>query len=179
MRLRPLVAVALAAALTPALGACSNGGGSRPAAGGPLSSVESGTAPSGTNCAPGGQLQTFGTERFTNHGHGAVVLDRVALLDPRNERLVGSYAVPGMWLIGVEPWPPDYPGMPSTWKDRRPVPSFRIAPGTSFDMVLGVAAITAGRASSQGMLVYYHDSAGSYVTTDHVGMVIAATQNGC
>lgn len=179
MRLRPLVAVALAAALTPAMGACGNGGGSRPAAGGPLSSVESGTAPSGTNCAPGGELQTFGTERFTNHGHDAVVLDRVALLRPRNERLVGSYAVPGMWLIGVEPWPPDYPGMPSTWKDRRPVPSFRIAPGTSFDMVLGVAAITAGRASSQGMLVYYHDSAGSYVTTDHVGMVIAATQNGC
>jgi hypothetical protein len=29
------------------------------------------------------------------------------------------------------------------------------------------------------MLVYYHDSAGSYITTDHVGMVIAATQNGC
>jgi hypothetical protein len=107
------------------------------------------------------------------------VLDRVALLHPRNERLVGSYAVPGKLLIGVEPWPPSYAGIPATWKHRQAVHSFRLAPGNSFNMVLGVAAIAAGQASSQGMLVYYRDSAGSYVTTDHVAMVIAATTNGC
>jgi hypothetical protein len=177
-RLRPALAgVAVAAALTGALGGC--GSGTSPIAGGPLSSKQDGTLPHGANCAPGGEVQTFGTELFTNYGHAAVVLDRVVLLHPRNERLVGSYAMPGNRLIGVEPWPPHYAGMPAAWELRQPVRSFRVAPGKTFNMVLGVAAAGAGQASSQGMLVYYHDSAGSYVTTDHVAMIIAATGNGC
>ena len=170
-------AVAMAGLLTPALAGCSHDSG--PAIGGPLSSSENGVSPHGANCAPGGEFQTFGTELFTNYGHATVVLGRVTLLHPRNERLVGSYAVPGRWLIGVEPWPPHYAGMPSTWQQRRPVRGFRLAAGESFNMVLGVTAIAAGQASSQGMLVYYHDAAGSYVTTDHVAMIVAATKNGC
>jgi hypothetical protein len=181
-RRTPLFAVILAAALavaltTGALGGCSSATG--PIAGGPLSSRQDGTLPHGANCAPGGEAQTFGTELFTNYGHAVVVLDRVALLHPRNERLAGSYAMPGDRLIGIEPWPPDYAGMPDAWKLRQPVRSFRLAPGTSFNMVLGVTAAAPGQASSQGMLVYYHDSAGHYVTTDHVAMIIAATGNGC
>ncbi|HXW43543.1 MAG TPA: hypothetical protein VEL03_02065 [Streptosporangiaceae bacterium] len=168
--------VALAVALTSAVGGC---GSSGPATDGPLSSAENGRTPQGANCAPGGELQSFGTERFTNYGHVTVVLDRVALLHPQNERLVGSYAVPGIWLIGVVPWPPRYAGIPATWAHRQPVHGFRLAPGQSFDMVLGVAAAAAGQASSEGMLVYYHDSAGSYLTTDHVAMIVAATSNGC
>jgi hypothetical protein len=69
--------------------------------------------------------------------------------------------------------------MPSTWKYRQPVHGFRLAPGKSFNMVLGVAAIAPGQASSRGMLVYYHESAGSYVATDDFAMVIAATKTGC
>jgi hypothetical protein len=181
-RLRaPLAALALAAALaavmTGALGGC--GSGTSPVAAGPLSSRQDGALPHGANCAPGGEVQSFGTELFTNYGHAAVVLDRVALLHPRNERLVGSYAMPGDRLIGIEPWPPDYAGLPPEWKLRQAVRGFRLAPGKSFNMVLGVAAAGPGQASSQGMLVYYHDSAGSYVTTDHVAMIIAATGNGC
>jgi hypothetical protein len=176
-KLRPLAAAAVAAALTWALAGC--GSGSGPLTDGPLSSRQNGTTPQGTNCAPGGELQSFGTELFTNYGHATVVLDRVALLHPHNERLVGSYAVPGRWLIGVMPWPPNYAAIPSTWKDRQPVHNFRIAPGKSFNMVLGAAAVAAGQASSQGMLVYYHDSAGSYVAADRVAMIIAATKNGC
>jgi hypothetical protein len=88
-RLRLLATAAAAAALTSAVAGCGNGSG--PVTGGPLSSSENGTTPGGTNCAPGGELQSFGTELFTNYGHATVVLDRVALLHPRNERLVGSY----------------------------------------------------------------------------------------
>lgn len=63
-----------------------------------------------------------------------------------------------------EYWPPHYAGMPPGWKDRQPVPGFRLAPGKSFNLVLGLAAIAAGRrAISKGELVYYHDSSGSYV----------------
>jgi hypothetical protein len=173
----PLAVVALATALVSALGGCSSGSG--PATDGPLSSGANGRIARGQVCVPSGEPQTFGLERFTNHGRSTVVLDRVVLLRPHHERLVGSYAVPGEFLIGVVPWPPRYVGLPSTWKYRQPVRGFRLAPGKSFNMVLGVTATAVGRANSRGMLVYYHDSAGSYVATDDVAMTISATKRGC
>ena len=173
----PLAVVAVAAALASALAGCSSGGG--PATDGPLSSGVDGRIPRGANCVPGGQQQTFGDQVFTNHGHATIVLDRVALLHPHNEHLVGSYAVPGTLLIGVVPWPPKYADMPSTWKHRQPVHRFQLAAGKSFNMVLGAAATATGQASSQGMLVYYHDSAGSHVARNDFAMTIAATRNGC
>lgn len=56
-----------------------------------------------------------------------------------------------------------------------PVHGFRLAPGTSFNMVLGVAPEDPGRATSRGMLVYYHYSAGSYVAKNYFATVIAVT----
>ena len=35
------------------------------------------------------------------------------------------------------------------------------------------------RATSRGMLVYYHNSAASYVVRNNFGMIIAATKQGC
>jgi hypothetical protein len=175
-----LAVMALAAALAVAVGGC--GGSSGPAADGPLSGGALGGSSGGADCAPGrlGQPLTFGDERFTNHGHTTLVLDRVALLHPHNERLVGSYAVPGVWLVGVPGgWPPRYSGIPYTWKYRQPVHGFRLAPAKSFNMVLGVAATGAPRASSPGMVIYYHDSAGSYVTSNHFAMIIAVNRPQC
>ena len=175
----PLAAVAVAAVLASALaGGCSSGG---PATDGPLGGGAYGSISGGSVCAPGrvGQPRTFGIERFTDHGHAAVVLDSVALLHPHHERLVGSYAVPGEMLIGVATWPPKYAGLPSTWKDRQPVHGFRLAPRKSFNMVLGVTATALGRASSQGMVIYYHDSAGSYVTSNDLAMIIAVDKPEC
>jgi hypothetical protein len=175
----PLAVVALAAALPSALGGCTGGG---PATDGPLSGGAFGSISGGGDCTPGrlGQPQTFGDEQFTNHGHATVVLDRVALLHPHNERLIGSYAVPGTLLIGVPGgWPPKYRGMPSTWKYRQPVHGFRLAPGKSFNMVLGVTATATGRATSRGMVIYYHDSAGTYVTSNHLAMTIAVNKPAC
>jgi hypothetical protein len=172
----PLAAVALAVALVSALGGCSSGG---LAADGPLSSGVDGRIPRGANCVPGGEPQTFGDQQFTNHGHATVVLDRVTLLRPHNERLVGSYAVPGELLVGVAPWPPKYAGLPSTWKYRQPVHGFRLAPDRSFNMVLGVTATGPGHASSQGMLVYYHYSASRYIARNYFAMIIAASKRGC
>jgi hypothetical protein len=174
----PLAAMAVAAALASALGGCGGGG---PATNGPLSSGADGGIARGNICVTRvvSRLQTFGDEQFTNGGHATVVLDRVALQHPHDEHLIGSYAVPGTLLIGVVPWPPKYAGMPSTWKHRQPVHGFRLAPGKSFNMVLGVTATAPGLASSRGMLVYYHYSTGSYVARDDFAMIIAVTRNGC
>jgi hypothetical protein len=174
----PLAVVVVAAALASALGGCSSRGLS---AAGPLSSGSSvhGRIPRGGNCVPGGHAQTFGDQLFTNYGQVTVVVDRVVLLHPHHERLIGSYAVPGRRLIGVVFWPPKYPHMPSTWEHRQPVHGFRLAPGKSFNMVLGVTATGTGRATSQGMLVYYHDASGSYVARNYFAMTIAATKYGC
>jgi hypothetical protein len=163
------------------LGGC-HGGGDGPSADGPLSSGNSihGPIPTGSICAPGGRPQTFADQQFTNYGHITVVLDRVVLLRPRNERLIGSFAVPGDQEIGTVPWPPKYRGIPSSWKDRQPVRGFRLAPSKSLNMVLGVLAVAAGRrAISQGMLVYYHDSVGSYVAKNFFANIISANTHTC
>jgi hypothetical protein len=172
----PLAVMALATALAGALGGCSASG---PVADGPLGG---GTPPGVSVCAPGrvGQPQAFGIqERYINHGHATVVLDRIALLHPHHERLIGSYAVPGLFLVGVLPWPLRHPDMPSRWKLRRPVPGFRLALGRSFSLVLGVAATATGMATSRGMVLYYHDSAGSYMVSNDLAMLIAVRKPGC
>jgi hypothetical protein len=116
---------------------------------------------------------------FTNYGTATVILDRVVLLRPHNERLVGSFAVPGARVLGEEYWPVvSHPGQPN-WKYRQPVHGFRLAPGKSFNMILGIAAIAPARATSQGMLVYYHNSSGSYVAKDLWANIIAANTHTC
>jgi hypothetical protein len=172
----PLTVVAVAAALAFALGGCGGGG---PATDGPLTGGPFGRASAGavgSDCAPArlGRPVAFGDEGFTNHGHATVVLDRVALLDPRHERLTASEAVPGRLFVGVtNNWPPRYAGIPPTWKERRPMRGYRLAPGKSFNMVLGVEATGIPRGTSRGIVIYYHDSAGSYVTRNHFAMIIA------
>ncbi len=164
VKLLLLTAVALASALT----GCTSGGS--PSADGPVSSSSSrhGTIPNGSQCVPGGGPQTFGDELFTNFGNTTVTLDRVVLLHSSHQRLIGSYAVPGDLLIGASgDWPPRYPGMPATWKHRQPVHGFRLASGKSFNMVLGIVATTSGRATSQGMLLCYHDASGTYVARNY------------
>jgi hypothetical protein len=150
---------------------------------GPLSSASSrhGLIPNGAICAPGGHPETFGDQIFTNFGKTTVVLDRVTLLHPRNERLVGSYAVPGSQLIGVPGnWPPKYQGIPPSWQHRRSVHGFKLAAGRTFNMVLGIAARTPARATSRGMLLYYHDQSGSYVAKNYFANIIAAVnKHGC
>lgn len=176
---RPLGTVVLAAALAAVLAGCGSGG---PAADGPLSSGNSmhGPIPRGSQCVPGGRPQAFGFDSFTNYGHTTVILDRVVLLHPRNERLVGSYAVPGDGVLGVNHWPPENPGSSPTWKDRQPVRGFRLPPGKSFNMVLGIAAIAGGRrAISQGELVYYHDSSGAFVAKSYWANILAASTRRC
>ncbi len=182
-----LAAMALAMALPCALSGCGGSGGS--ATDGPLSSANSmhGPIPRGSECAPGGRSQAFGFQTFTNFGHPTVVLDRIVLLRPHNERLVGSYAVPGAVLVGLVHWPPQYPGtpagpgVPAAWRHRQLVHGFRLAPGKTFDMVLGISAIAPARAASQGVLVYYHDSSGSYVAKNFWANILAAAskKRGC
>ncbi len=186
MKPLPLAMVALSAALVIVLGGCGAGG---PAADGPLSSGNGihDPIPRGSNCVPGGRSWAFGFQQFTDYGHTTVILDRVVLLHPHNEHLVASYAVPGEVIVGVVRWPPKYPGtpfadpsVPSAWKHRQPVHGFRLAPGKTFDMVLGVAAIVRGRrATSQGMLVYYHDSSDDFVAPNYWANIIAANTRTC
>lgn len=179
-KLVPLAAATLAMTLLSVLGGCSGGGKSQiPASNGPLSSAVDGHLGRGFNCVRGGERQTFGDQTFTNHGRISVILDRVVLRHASNERIIGSYAMPGQRLIGIVPWPPKYRHMPPAWKNRQPVSGFRVPPGRSFNMVLGTEAIVAGRATAKGMLVYYHDSQGTYVAENLFGMIIAASKLGC
>lgn len=171
-----LLPAAIMAVGAAALGGCGGGHGS-PATDGPLSSGNSIHEPANhvEICAPGGHSWTFGLDDFTNYGHSMVVLDRFVLIHPRNQRLLGAFAVPGQRVVGNVYWPPRYAGLPPGWKDRQPVRGFQLAPGKSFNLVLGLAAITAGRrAISNGELVYYHDSSGSYAAGSNSVNIIAA-----
>ncbi len=140
-----------------------------------------GPIPQGSECVPGGRPQAFGLQQFTNYGGTTVVLERVVLLHPHNERLVGSFAVPGDRVLGVAHWPPTYHPAQPNWKNRQVVHGFRLAAGKRFNMILGISAITPARATSQGMLVYYHDSSGSYVAKNFWANILAAAsrKNGC
>jgi hypothetical protein len=175
----PLAAAALAAALASA--GCSSSDSS-PATDGPLRGGVFGSATGGFDCSPGRVRKpvTFGDETFRNHGHSTVVLDRVGLRRPRNVHLVGSYAVPGVQGAGVSrTFPPRYSGLPPAWKHRQRVHGFRLAPGKTFNMVLGVAATGGPPARSPGMVIYYHDPAGRYVAVDHFAMIIADGSREC
>ena len=160
MRTRPLALAALGGALAYSLTGC--GGNSGPATDGPLKGGSFGSPGGSSVCAPArvGQPRAFGFDTFTNHGHATIALSRVALLRPHNERLVGSFAVPGVYMVGEAAWPPRPPVTP-TWKDRQRVHGFRLPPGKTFNMVLGVVAPARGHATSQGMRIYYRDTAGS------------------
>jgi len=177
VKLSSLTAIFLAVTLVSFLAACRSN--HDPAGNGPLSSGVDGHLERGFDCVPGGEGQTFAGQTFTNHGNIPVILDRIVLLRASNERIIGSYAMPGQRLIGIVPWPPKYRHMPPTWKDRQPVRGFRVTSGKSFNMVLGTEAIVAGRATAKGMLIYYHDSRGAYVAKNLVGMIIAASKHGC
>jgi hypothetical protein len=169
----------MAIALVCVVAGCKGNGG--PAADGPLSSGSSmhGPIPGGSECVPGGRPVAFGLQTFTNYGSNTVVLDHVVLLHPHNERLVGSFAVPGARVLGEEYWPvTSHPGQPN-WRNRQPVHGFRLEPGRAFNMVLGIAALTPARATSQGMLVYYHDSSGSYVAKNFWANIISANTHKC
>jgi hypothetical protein len=179
----PLAVAALALLLTCGAAACGGGKSDGPAADGPLSSGVSATnVPQGFQCAPGREgPETFGDQQYTNYGHTTVILDRVVLLDPHNQRLIGSYAMPGTELVGSMPWPPHRPyPIPADWPRRQPVRGFRLAAGKEFNMVLGIKAIrTDVKSTSQGILVYYHDPSGSYVSDNRWANIIAATKTGC
>lgn len=177
--MKPLPLAAAAVLLVSVLNGCNSGHGS-PAVDGPLGS--GGDPTHAEACVSGrvGQALTFGLEQFTNHGRALVVLDRVTLLHPHHERLVGSNAVPGFVPIGAGfDWPPHYAGIPSAWKHRQSVHGFRLAPGKSFTMVLGVAGTSVGTATSQGMLLYYHNTSTSYVTKDELAMTVDAGKGKC
>jgi hypothetical protein len=181
-KLRPLTAAALASMLMVVLVGCSDSGGSL-SADGPLSSGNGihDRIPTGSICAPGGRAQTFGDQQYTNYGNQPVVLNRVVLLRPRNEHLIGSYAVPGDQIVGVPGnWPPKYRGIPRGWKHRQPVRGYRVRPHALFNMVIGVVAVDAHReAVSEGILVYYHDASGTYVAKNYFGNIIAAIHHAC
>lgn len=185
MRMKLLLAVgALAVTLASSLGGCSSDSHG-PATDGPLSSgagKDGRILPRGGECATRfyGQRWAFGVAQFTNYGHATVILDRVVLLHPRNERMFASDVVPGIrGVAGAITWPPNWPSVRGLWKTRQPVRGYAVSPRKSFEMVLGVVPTGPRKATSQGMLVYYHDPAGSYVAPNYFGMEIAVGKNGC
>jgi hypothetical protein len=135
--------------------------------------------PRGGNCVtfpPSTPAQSFADQTFTNYGHATVVLDRIVLLHPHNEHLIAAYAIPGTRLAGVLRWPPKYrPG----WSHRKPIRGYRVAAGKSSNMVIGAEPAGPAKATSQGLVLYYHDSAGSCVAPNYFAMDVAPGINGC
>jgi hypothetical protein len=178
MRVRPLTLAVIAVAAAFTISACSRT--DDPSTHGPLT----GAAPGGGNCSPArpGEGFTFGDELFKNTGHSTLVLGSVVLRDPRGLRLIGAYADPGLALVGaVSGWPPQMPpgdSLPENWKDRKPVPGFRLTPGKSFNMVIGVVAPRRPGGSTSGLVIRYHDAAGRYVVEDHFGYRVV-TRRSC
>jgi hypothetical protein len=172
------IRVALAALLTVVLAGCSSD--SHPYDG-PLSSAAGlhDPIPRGGNCItfpPSTRAQAFADQTFTNYGHVTVVLDRIVVLHPHNFRLIAAYAIPGTGLVGILEWPPSYR---PRWSHRKPIRGYRVAPRQSFNMVVGGEPAGPGKATSQGLLLYYHDSAGSYVAPNYFAMDVAPGRNGC
>lgn len=173
-----LAAVALAVVLASTGCTSSNG----PTTDGPLGGGPFGGPGGGADCQVTsiGQRVTFADETFTNRGHLTVVLDHLGLLRPHNLRLLGSYAVPGHWMVGERfGWPPKGPQLPPTWPHRRAVPGFRLKPGRRFNIAIGVVATTGPLARTSGMVIRYHDSAGSYVLDNHFAMGIGTSNAQC
>jgi hypothetical protein len=175
--MRIIQAVLPAAALASAL-ASAGCGSSGPATDGPLRNVPDG----GAECQVThvGQIVTFGLETFTNYGQTTLVLDGASLLHARGLRVVGSAAMPGEQELGeMFGWPPKHRDMPPGWKHRRRVHGFRLAPGKSFGIVIGVVATAAPLARAPGTVIRYHDSGGRYVAYDHFAKIIAASNRQC
>jgi hypothetical protein len=165
-----LVAV-LAAALAPALSGCSDGPP-------PLSAPP-----------PGGQTfcdikphhgLTYGLEDFTNHSSQTVVFDRVGVRDPQHLKVLGADLTPGArYLVGMWPdWPPKPvrgqtdPHLPPSWKHHRPVAGYRLRPGATAGVVLGIESTSASGGKTPGMLIWYHTASGSYVLRDDLAIDI-------
>lgn len=67
-----------------------------------------------TACEPTqlGRPVTIGIQDLTNSGHGNVVIDRLALGDPRDIKLAGAYTLPGRYAVGA--WA-TFPLRPASW----------------------------------------------------------------
>jgi hypothetical protein len=182
-RVKPsaLVAIGLAAVLASIVCGCASGGVTP---GGPLSTGNGIDKPPNNffgSCIPGGRPAALGYDVFTSYGHATVTLSRVALVHPRNQRIIAAYAAPGTWTLGQYRWPP--PKKPPTqpqWKDRQPVHGYRVPAGKSFDLVLDITAIdNSQRATSRDQLVYYRDSSGRYAVKTYASLTISANTHSC
>jgi hypothetical protein len=164
-----LAVAALTVAFVPAMSGCGSGGP------GPLAAAPSGES----QCIPAkpGQGVTYGLERWTNHTSQTIVFDRVGIRRPQRLKLLGAYATPGLYVVGMwGSWPPkgqrDF-RLPRSWAHRRPVAGYRLRPGATAGMVLGVESTAPPRGSTPGMLIWYHTASGSYLLRDDLEIIVA------
>ena len=124
-----------------------------------------------------GHADTDGIQRFENIGRHSLVIDRVTLASPRNLRLVGSYIVPGLYLVGAwNSFPPPASQLDKgvQWARRSRPAGTLVPPRHWIDVVVGVARISNAKGSSAGIKVLYHDSSGSYALQSRIQIVVRA-----
>jgi hypothetical protein len=164
-----LAMVALTVALVPAMSGCGSSGP------GPLRAAPPGTS----TCIPAkpGQGVTYGGERWTNHTSQTIVFDRVGIRRPQHLKLLGAYATPGLYVVGMwASWPPK--GQPEiwlshSWAHRRLVAGYRLRPGATAGIVLGIESTAPPRGSTPGMLIWYHTASGNYLLRDDYEIIVA------
>jgi hypothetical protein len=162
---RYLPAVALAVALTGAIGGCGPDPAALPGTDGPLGPPQNNV----TQCAPAqraGHPITIGLLGVQNTGSQPLVIDRVTLAKPGKGAglaLAGWGVIPGSNELGVYLyWPLRGHGL--TVADR-----WRLDPRQWVDIVVGVTAEGRG-GYTPGAQVYYHAGSARYVYRSTVAM---------
>jgi hypothetical protein len=135
-------------------------------------------------CFPGKPLgkYTYGVEDFTNHSAQTVVFDRVGLRDPVHLKVLGAYLAArdrSAQIGALLGWPPKGLDGLTDWARRRPVRGYRLRPGTATEVILGFQVTAPGGGISPGMLIWYHNGAGSYVLRDDLQIKVDVLGGNC
>jgi hypothetical protein len=112
-----------------------------------------------------GRPVTIGIQDFTNSGHGNVVIDRLALGDPRDIKLAGAYTLPGRYAVGAwATFPPPASQLDTgvQWAKRQPPPGTRIRPGHWISVAVGVERTGHRIGRTTGIVIWYHDGTAHY-----------------
>lgn len=143
------------------------GGSSAPQSGGPLGPPGN---PGGA-CLPAagpGQPESDGFTEYSNLGSAPLVITRVSLAAPRHLALLGSYLVPtgGTELGESATFPPKSTTgspLPPGWAGRQKPGHFRLMPGKSVNIIVGIEATVRPGGMSPGVEIWYTEAGTSYV----------------
>ncbi|WP_217546225.1 hypothetical protein [Streptomyces sp. GbtcB6] len=186
-----LFVLALTVALSTVVGCSAS---SARAASGPLDGPDWEKAGSAQMCMPAkqGATLTFGGDELHNYGHKDVVVDKVALLEPKGLRLVDAVVLPTRNnFVGYDNhYPPRksfLDGLESAWDSRRPAVGMTIAPqpdttsdtARTHNLVVAVRVTGSTKVRMTGVIVDYHVGGKQYRWHNITSLVVQTKKAAC